>query len=113
MKKILLIGLLTLVSFSAYAMLPPKHGTITITASGATDRTQGTDLTVTACTFMADAGNAGAIYLGNFNVTNSSGVSQGMKFNPGESMSNFSLANLSHMYFAADNSNDTVHYLCN
>ena len=112
MKKILLICLLSLVSFSAYSMLPPKHGTITITAAGATDRTQGNDETVTACTFLADSGNSGAVYLGNFNVTNSSGTSQGIKLNPGESLSNFSLSNIKFMYFAADNANDAVHFIC-
>ena len=90
-----------------------RHGTITVTGNGATDRVQGPDLSVNSCSFKAYATNAGRVYLGGSTVTNASGASQGLDLSLGEPLSNRTMSNLNTLYFAADTANDKIHYLCN
>jgi len=90
-----------------------KHGTITVSASGATDRTQGSSVTANNCTLKSYSTNAGKVYLGSSTVTNVSGASQGIELGIGQAISNVSLSNLNQIYFAADNTNDKISYFCN
>lgn len=90
-----------------------KHGTITITGDGATDRVQGPNVVANSCTFKARFNNADRIYIGGSTVTNSSGASQGTDLAIGEPLSNVTMTNLNTYYFAADSANDKISYICN
>jgi len=90
-----------------------KHGTVTITGSGATDRTQGPNVSVNACPFKAYASNADKVYLGGSTVTNAAGASQGLPLSFGEGVSNVTLSNLNQVYFSTTTANDKVSYFCN
>ena len=115
MKKIFLnLIILMFVSLTAFALqIPPVNGNVTISASGATDRTQMTSLSVSSCTIQALTTNAGSVYVGGSTVTNSSGTNQGIKLIAGASLGSITVTNLNMIYVAADNAGDKVAYVCN
>ena len=113
-KKISLALLFFLTPALAFALYRPFiNGKITVTAAGATDRTAGPDIKVSSCTFQAPSTNTGAVYLGGVTVTNASGANIGVSISAGGSYSNANMDNLLWVYFAADNANDVVRYVCN
>ena len=114
-KKILAITTpLLFVPMLAIALYKPFiNGKITVTAATSTSRTAGPDIKVSSCTFQAPSTNAGAVYLGGVTVTNASGTNIGVSIAAGGSYSNANMDNLLWVYFAADNANDVVRYVCN
>lgn len=89
----------------------PFHQTLTITAVTATSRVQLSSAATTACSFFVESG--GTIYLGDATVTNSSGLSPGFPLTVNSYLSNFSLADSSDIYIAADTNPTVVRVLCN
>lgn len=114
MKKFIL-ALLMVIPAIAYAQVhrPPVNGSLTIAANGATSRLQGTNLTVSGCTFQAASGNTGNIYIGGGTVTNASGSNEGIALAPGDPFSNLDITNLNQVWIAGDNLGDVLKYLCN
>ncbi len=86
-------------------------GVVDIPAAGATDRTQLPDRAGCAYVIIgADLGNAGRIYLGGSDVTNSSGASEGFGLDPGDSVT-MRINNPNVVYAAADVAGDNAEYL--
>lgn len=87
--------------------------TITVTGNGATQRTQGTTLTVRSCTFQAVKANVGVVYARGSTVTNVSGTNEGFPLFPGDGLGPVTMSNLNQIYFAADTANDKIAVFCN
>lgn len=115
MKKILCnLVLLLVISLSAFAIqIPPVNGNVTISADGATDRTQMTTLSVSSCTIQAPDTNSDPIYVGGSTVTNVSGTNPGIKLEAGAALSNITVSNLNMIFVAADSAGDKAAYVCN
>jgi len=92
-------------------------GQIVIAASGATDRTQGPNLSIHSCTFQAiqkdGTGNTGIVYAGGSTVTNAAGSNTGFPIKPGGALGPISMSNLNQIYFSADTANDNIAVFCN
>lgn len=101
------------INISSTSTITPSNGSISIASNGATDRYNGSDVAVTACTFQSSTANTDTVYFGGSTVTNSSGANQGISFSPGESISNVTLSNLNTVYFSSDSTSQTVFYFCN
>ena len=89
------------------------NGSVTVTSSAATFRTQAPSTSVTGCTFIAHPLNAGTIYVGGSTVTNSTGSNIGVPLSAGSALSDFITTNLNKVYFSASNAGDTVIFICN
>lgn len=90
-----------------------RAGRITVTANGATDRTQGPDIAVNSCTFRSLSSNGDIVYAGGSTVTNNSGANPGFPLGIGDGIGPVTLSNLNQIYFAADDANDKLAYFCN
>lgn len=87
---------------------PPKLFHVTITANGATDRTQLNDIDCSRLTLIAHPSNSGSIYWGDENVTNASGILMGVPAAAGEGVSDLPVSNSNQIYVSADTANDKV-----
>lgn len=117
MKKIItsffVLSILSTTISYAQSFRAPVNGNVNISSASATARTQMTVLTTSSCLIQANPSNAGAVYVGGYQVTNASGTNVGVKLIAGASLGDISVSNLNQIYVAADNANDDVSYLCN
>lgn len=86
---------------------------ITITGNGATQRTQGSTLSVKSCTFQAIPANTGVVYAGGSTVTNAAGANVGFPLAAGDGLGPITMSNLNQIYFSTDTANDKVAVFCN
>ena len=93
--------------------IDPVNEKIDIPSSGVNARVQLTNRNVNNCTLQAPLGNSGPIYVGGSTVTNSLGVNEGIRINPGEGFGPISIVNSNLLFVATDSPGNDVKLFCN
>lgn len=93
--------------------IDPVNEIIDLPSAGVTARVQLTNRNVNSCTLQAPMSNSGAIYVGGPQVTNSLGVKEGIRINPGEGFGPISIVNSNLLFVSTDSPGNDVKLFCN
>lgn len=94
------------------AVGPLINGNVIIPNAGLADRTQLPDNEVHSCLLQAKLINVGPVYVGGKDVTNATGINEGILLHQSSSVA-MSVTNTNQIYVATDNAGDAVKFLCN
>lgn len=95
------------------ASISPSNEVVNLPSGANNARVQMPTRTVNSCTLQAPANNTGAIFVGGSAVTNSIGVKEGIRLNPGEGFGPITTVNSNLLYVATDTGGNKVKIFCN